>query len=273
MATTASELISFYAKTNLMNETPKVYSAINAVQLAMSQEGIAKTGRNQQQNYAFRGIDAVYAALAPHLAKNGLCVLPRVLSRETSEKQTKLGSPLYFTHLMVEFDFVSMADGSKHTICTVGEAMDSADKSSNKAMSAAYKYACFMAFSIPTEGDNDADAVTHEPAAQPAKTAVSAPVRATPAPVQVPREPLDPAGAGWRDVQVPKFIKKWAGSTLGEMDEKDLLWWAGSYQPKEYPPGSGKISQKDLDFRAALDAAQAELAQPAEQMEGDPNPF
>ena len=29
-------------------------------------------------------------------------------------------------------------------------------------MSAAYKYAAFQAFAIPTEGDNDADAYTHD---------------------------------------------------------------------------------------------------------------
>jgi len=29
-------------------------------------------------------------------------------------------------------------------------------------MSAAYKYAAFMTFAIPTEGDNDADATTHD---------------------------------------------------------------------------------------------------------------
>jgi hypothetical protein len=40
--------------------------------------------------------------------------------------------------------------------------MDSGDKATNKAMSAAYKYAAFQAFAIPTEGDNDADAHTHE---------------------------------------------------------------------------------------------------------------
>jgi hypothetical protein len=39
--------------------------------------------------------------------------------------------------------------------------MDSGDKATNKAMSAAYKYAAFQAFSIPTESDNDADASTH----------------------------------------------------------------------------------------------------------------
>src|SRR5690606_36136914 len=41
-------------------------------------------------------------------------------------------------------------------------------KATNKAMSAAYKYAAFQAFAIPTEGDNDADAHTHEVAARPA---------------------------------------------------------------------------------------------------------
>jgi hypothetical protein len=53
--------------------------------------------------------------------------------------------------------------------------MDSGDKATNKAMSAAYKYACIQAFSIPTEGDNDADATTHdvvpETPAQPEKPA------------------------------------------------------------------------------------------------------
>jgi hypothetical protein len=39
--------------------------------------------------------------------------------------------------------------------------MDSGDKATNKAMSAAYKYAALQTFCIPTEGDNDADAVTH----------------------------------------------------------------------------------------------------------------
>jgi hypothetical protein len=62
----------------------------------------------------------------------------------------------------MEFNFVSALDGSKHTVKTFGEAMDSADKATNKAMSAAYKYAAFQAFCIPTEGDTDADATTHE---------------------------------------------------------------------------------------------------------------
>jgi hypothetical protein len=74
------------------------------------------------------------------------------------------GGALFYVTVDAEFDFVSAEDGTKHTVKTFGEAMDSGDKATNKAMSAAYKYACFQAFSIPTESDNDADAHTHTPA-------------------------------------------------------------------------------------------------------------
>lgn len=144
---------------------PAVYQAVAAVMKDMAVEGIAKNNKNQQQGYKFRGIDDVYNALAPILARHQLCMLPRVLSREVVERQTKSGGALFYTVVDAEFDLVSAVDGSTHTIRTVGEAMDSADKSSNKAMSAAYKYAAMQAFCIPTEGDNDADAQTHEVAA------------------------------------------------------------------------------------------------------------
>lgn len=139
-----------------------VYAKIAAVQSALAGTGIAKSRKNQQQGYSFRGIDEVYSALAPLLAKHGLCVLPRILTREVTERKTAKGSPLFYVAVEAEFDFVSAEDGSQHTVRTFGEAMDSADKATNKAMSAAYKYAALMAFAIPTEGDNDADAVTHE---------------------------------------------------------------------------------------------------------------
>ena len=142
----------------------KVYKAIAAITAEMSKIGIAKDSKNSMQGYMFRGIDAVYSALSPLLAKHGLCVLPRVVERDVREQPTKSGGVAFYTVLKVEFDFVAAEDGSKHTVATVGEAMDTGDKSSNKAMSAAYKYACFMAFCIPTEGDNDADASTHEAA-------------------------------------------------------------------------------------------------------------
>jgi hypothetical protein len=138
-----------------------VYKCINAVQAALAQDGISKDRKNVQQGYSFRGIDDVYNALSPLLAKNGLCILPRMLSRSCEERLTQKGSTLFYVTVEAEFDFVCAEDGSKHTVKTFGEAMDSGDKATNKAMSAAYKYAAFQSFAIPTEGDNDPDATTH----------------------------------------------------------------------------------------------------------------
>lgn len=145
-----------------MSEKKHVYEAINAVTAAMSREGLAKGRKNEQQGYKFRGIDDVYNALSAHLAANKLCILPRVLDRTVTERPTKSGGVSTYVVLTVAFDLVSAVDGSMHTITTMGEAMDTADKATNKAMSAAMKYACLMAFQIPTEGDNDADFSHHE---------------------------------------------------------------------------------------------------------------
>lgn len=144
----------------------KVYQAINKVQQALSKIGITKANRNQQQGYNFRGIDDVYNVISPLLAEHGLCILPRVLSRHCDERVNAKGTTLFYVTVEAEFDFVSAEDGSTHTVKTFGEAMDSGDKATNKAMSAAYKYAAFQAFAIPTEGDNDADAQTHQVAPQ-----------------------------------------------------------------------------------------------------------
>ena len=139
-----------------------VYQAICAVAKEMAAEGISKDRKNLQQNYAFRGIDDVYNALAPRLAAHGLVILPRMIGRTVTERETAKGGVLFYVVVEAEFDFVSASDGTRHTIKTYGEAMDSGDKATNKAMSAAYKYAAMQTFCIPTEGDNDADLHTHE---------------------------------------------------------------------------------------------------------------
>jgi hypothetical protein len=140
---------------------PNVYACIAAVSAEIAQTGIGKDRRNVQQHYKFRGIDDVYNALAPILAKHKLVIIPRILAREVVERQTRGGGTLFNVTVEAEFEFVSAHDGSKASVRTYGEAMDSGDKATNKAMSAAYKYAAFQTFCIPTEGDNDADATTH----------------------------------------------------------------------------------------------------------------
>lgn len=144
-----------------------VYKAISAVAKEMAEQGISKDRENRQQGFSFRGIDQVYNALAPMLAKHGLVILPRITERAVTERATKNGGVLFYVVVKAEFDFVATEDGSKHTVITYGEAMDSGDKATNKAMSIAYKYAAFQAFCIPTEQTAiDADAEVHHVAAR-----------------------------------------------------------------------------------------------------------
>jgi hypothetical protein len=67
--------------------------------------------REEQQEHAagiqVRGIDDVYNALAPLLARAQLLILPRVLNRTVSERETKSGGVLFYVVLDVEFDLVS----------------------------------------------------------------------------------------------------------------------------------------------------------------------
>ena len=111
----------------------KVYKAIAAVMAEMAKHGIAKDRRNTQgSGYNFRGIDDVYNALAPLLSASGLVILPRMIGRTCEERQSKSGGSLFYVTVEAEFDLVSADDGSKHTIRTFGEAMDSGDKATNR---------------------------------------------------------------------------------------------------------------------------------------------
>ena len=141
----------------------EVYKSIAAIIGEMASTGIGKDSKNKSQGWQFRGIDAVYNALAPLLAKHELLILPRIKNRTVCEKLTKNGGTVFYVTVDAEFDFVSAKDGSKHTVQTIGEAMDSGDKATNKAMSIALKYAAFQSFFIPTEATmSEADAEAYE---------------------------------------------------------------------------------------------------------------
>ena len=122
---------------------------------------VSKNDQNKQQGFKYRGIDAVMNALQPAMIKNRVFVAPTVLSEERTERATKTGSVLFYTRLKIRYTFFT-EDGSNISADVIGEAMDSGDKATNKAMSIAYKYACFQVFCIPTEEMQDPDKESHE---------------------------------------------------------------------------------------------------------------
>ena len=148
-----------------------VYKAIADVSLALASGGISKARKNQAQGYAFRGIDDVLQALAGLLPSHGLTILPRVISCIRQKELNAKGTTLFYVTTDVEFDLVAVEDGSRHTVRFIGEAMDSGDKATNKAMSAAYKYMALQTFCIPVEGVAiDSEVETHEVVSLPGLT-------------------------------------------------------------------------------------------------------
>lgn len=140
-------------------ETKKIYESIINV---MNEIGaVGKNKRNTQgTGFMYRGIDDVMNALQPALVKHKMFVVPTVLSEERSERASNKGGTLLYTRLTIRFDFIAI-DGSSVSATVIGEAMDSGDKATNKAMSIAFKYACFQVFCIPTEEMQDPDAETY----------------------------------------------------------------------------------------------------------------
>ena len=145
-----------------------IYSAIAAIMEECP--AISKKQKNQQQGFMYRGIDVVMNVLQPLMSKHKVFAVPEVLESERQERTTSKGGTLIYTVLKVRYTFYA-ADGSSVYAVVQGEGMDSADKSSNKAMSVAFTYACFQVFCIPTEEMKDPDAET-PPATQTGKARV-----------------------------------------------------------------------------------------------------
>ena len=138
-------------------ETPKIYSAIID---AMGQiSAVSKSRTNGTQGFAYRGIDDVMNELHGILAKSRIFIVPTVLAEERTTGTTSRGGTMFYTRLKIKFTFYA-DDGSNVESVVIGEAMDTGDKASNKALSIGLKYALLQVFCIPTEDDKDPDAVS-----------------------------------------------------------------------------------------------------------------
>lgn len=139
-----------------------IYQAMAAILAEIP--SIGKDNRNKDQGFQYRGIDDVYNALHPLLARHKVFMAPTVLSRTSEDRATKNGGALQCVTLSVEYHFFH-ADGSFISCTVMGEGRDTSDKATNKAMAAAHKYALLQTFCIPTEdiGQDDPDAETPEP--------------------------------------------------------------------------------------------------------------
>ena len=196
----------------------KIYGAIANVMKDVG--AVGKADKNEYDNYKYRGIDAVMNALNPAMSKNKVFVTPTILDSQREERTNQKGNVMVYSILTVKYTFYT-DDGSSVECTVIGEAMDRSDKSTNKAMSAAFKYACFQTFCIPTEEMIDSETESLEMPANKRKP------RAPKTEDQLNKEMIEnvPADLIPDNSRTPEYRAKRIREEIArtKMDEKKLL--------------------------------------------------
>jgi len=136
-------------------DAPRVFAVVAAVMKDAMPVG--KNQRNEQQNYSFRGIDDVMSAMAGPMRTHGLFILPSI----ADHKQQRDGK---MTRTVITMRYRIYGPAGDCLVADVpGEAFDYADKSTNKAQSAALKYLLFTLFMLPVDGRSIDDGDRHHP--------------------------------------------------------------------------------------------------------------
>lgn len=141
-----------------MTDKPTVIELLARVMADV--QPVGKDSKNTEQNYRFRGIDAVVNEVGPVLRKHGVIVVPELLEASYRDVTTSKGKPSRECTVRVRYGFYGPA-GDHIDAVVPGESMDVGDKGAPKAMSVAYRIALLQALCIPT-GDPDPDSQSYE---------------------------------------------------------------------------------------------------------------
>jgi hypothetical protein len=134
-------------------EHKNIHEAIAAV---MGEVGYVKKERNARLDYTFAGEAALIAALRPAMVEHGIyCHVLEMRDVQREVYTTKGGTPMVNIRLIAIVRFAHAPSGTWVDTQAVGEGSDAGDKSANKAMTGAYKYALRQTFCIETGDDPD----------------------------------------------------------------------------------------------------------------------
>lgn len=236
-----------------MSESLTIYQA-----MARILADIDHIGKDRQADmggagkYKFRGIDDMYNALHSSFAKYKVFIIPEIIESkiELQEKEKTYNGVTTKTYatsalLTVKFTFVS-EDGTSIAAVGIGHALDTSDKATNKAQSAALKYCLMQAFLIPTEESKDVEdenIPVSKPASKPKAPYTPPPQRPSVAPT--PANYSENAKQYQADLKTAFEILDW------EPDKKAS--WAKSINPQPFS------SWGDSDWESALNKAYSEI--------------
>ena len=160
----------------LRSEKPMIYSKMIAIKRDL--KAVGKDQKNSGQGWKFRGIDQFMNALKPILDNHDVGITTKYIGG-LEPKFEENGHGKKFKHLSIIMEYTFFAeDGSSVTSSIPAEGVGNDDKGTNKALSAAFKYALMQTFCVPTEDMEEADLHTIDINEPDGKTVVSAPKKA-----------------------------------------------------------------------------------------------
>jgi len=135
---------------------------------------IGKDDKNQQQGYAFRGIDSIVNKVGPIFSALGIMVAPVTRLISSEEVTSAKGARGYRVIVETVWTFsihvdrqsageVRFPETSSITAQTMGESIDYSDKALNQAQTQSFKNALVQVLTIPT-GEVDPDELSPDTA-------------------------------------------------------------------------------------------------------------
>ena len=167
-----------------------IHTAILAV---MGEVGYVTKSRTPNLTYSFAGEAALIAALRPAMVDHGIYMMVLQVAEIRRETYTtRSGTPMLNTFVNAVIRFTHAPSGTWIDVMATGEGSDTGDKSANKAMTGAYKYALRQTFCIETGDDPDKYPSDERAGYQPQPARAPAPA-AAPSVTQLPIDSTTPA--------------------------------------------------------------------------------
>ena len=134
-----------------------VVQAMNAVMKEVREVKKDQTANIPGANFKYRGVDQVVEALSASIREHGIVIVPVSVEPDHWTGQTSKGNAVNYSRVVVAYAIYG-PEGDSIPGQSVGEAMDSGDKSLSKAMSVSWRTFLLEAFHLPTnEPDPDSE--------------------------------------------------------------------------------------------------------------------
>lgn len=224
---------------------------------------IEKTGRNDHFGYSFAEEANILDAVRSALAERHVMIVP---SLKTIEYRPTLKGAI--CSIIIAFTAKDGDTGEEFTFDMPGEAADSGDKGTYKALTGAEKYALMKLFMIPTGNDPERDDVApvqgvtvHVPlpgaapansdAPKPRSTPVGAPALKQAMAAGSPAAPPKPAA------DFPVRYGKQKGQPLSSLGERDLAYYEEGAVKSVNDPAKARFAKENEQELAAIRAWKA----------------